>query len=78
MEKVLNSLPNAQGVRAKLILEINASHPVAQKLQALSESDPDALGDYAKILYAQARLIEGMPVENPTEISNLICAILAK
>ena len=78
MEKVLNALPNAGNVHAKLILEINASHPVAQKLHALAQDDPDTLGDYAKILYAQARLIEGMPVENPTEISNLICGILAK
>ena len=78
MEKVLNSLPNAGNVHAKLILEINASHPVAQKLHTLAADDPDALGEYAKILYAQARLIEGMPIENPTEISNLICDILAK
>ncbi len=78
MEKVLNSLPNAGNVHAKLILEINASHPVAQKLRTLAADDSAALGDYAKILYAQARLIEGMPVENPTEISNLICDILAR
>ncbi|MBQ7546798.1 MAG: molecular chaperone HtpG [Clostridia bacterium] len=78
MEKVLSALPNAGDVRAKLVLEINASHPVAAKLQALFDSDPETLKKYARILYAQARLIEGMPIENPTEISTLICDILAE
>ena len=78
MEKVLSALPNAGDVRAKLVLEINASHPVAAKLQALFDSDPETLKKYACILYAQARLIEGMPIENPTEISTLICDILAE
>ena len=79
MEKVLNALPNNGGaVHAKLCLEINAEHPIADKLTALAENDPETLKQYAKILYAQARLIEGMSVENPTEISNLICSLMAK
>ena len=78
MEKVLSTLPNAGAVRARLVLEINAAHPVAAKLQALADSDPETLKKYARILYAQARLIEGMPIENPTEISTLICDILAE
>ena len=78
MEKVLSSLPNAGNVRAKLVLEINENHPIADKLRALQASDPDTVKDYAKVLYAQARLIEGMPVENPTEISSLICGWMAK
>ena len=78
MEKVLNSLPNAENVHAQIVLEINAEHPIADKLNDLHENDPAALADYAKILYAQARLIEGMPIENPTEISNLICELMAK
>ena len=77
MEKVLNSLPNAGDVRARLVLEINESHPIADKLRALLASDPEKVKDYAKVLYAQARLIEGMPIDNPTEISSLICGWMA-
>ena len=78
MEKVLQSLPNAGDVRARLVLEINENHPIADKLRALFASDTDKVADYAKVLYAQARLIEGMTVENPTEISSLICGWMAE
>ena len=79
MEKVLNSLPNNGGdIHAKICLEINVDHPIADKLTALAQSDPETLKQYAKILYAQARLIEGMSIENPTEISNLVCSVMAK
>ncbi|MGN0634584.1 MAG: molecular chaperone HtpG [Acutalibacteraceae bacterium] len=79
MEKVLNSLPNnGNDIHAKICLEINADHPIADKLTALADNDPETLKQYAKILYAQARLIEGMSIENPTEISNLVCSIMAK
>ncbi|MBQ7542870.1 MAG: molecular chaperone HtpG [Clostridia bacterium] len=78
MEKVLNSLPNAGNVHARLILEINENHPIADKLTTLASSDPDKIADYAKVLYAQARLIEGMPIDNPTEISSLICGWMAE
>ncbi len=77
MEKVLSSMPGEDGnIKAKIVLEINASHPVADKLKALYESDKDKVSDYAKILYSSARLIGGMPVENPTELSNLICSLI--
>lgn len=76
MEKVLNTLPGEEKVKAKIALEINAEHPVAEKLKELYESDKDKLSDYAKILYSSARLIGGMPVENPTELSNLICSLM--
>ena len=77
MEKVLNSMPtNDQKVKANVVMEINANHPIADKLNALFESDKDKAEKYAKILYAQARLIEGMSVENPTELSNMICELM--
>ena len=63
-------------VKAQIVLEINSSHPVAQKLKDLYQDDKDKLADYAKILYSAARLIGGMPVENPTELSNLICSLM--
>ncbi|MBQ8681947.1 MAG: molecular chaperone HtpG [Bacilli bacterium] len=77
MQKVLNALPNDNKVNAKMILEINESHPISNKLKDLYTSDKEALEKYTKILYSQARLIEGLPIDNPTEISNLICDIIA-
>jgi molecular chaperone HtpG len=76
MEKVLNKMPGAQGAKATLVLEINAAHAVADKLLALYETDRDRVADYTKILYAQARLISGLSVEDPAELSDLICSLM--
>ncbi len=77
MEKVLASMPgDDSNIKAKIVLEINAEHPISDKLKALYESDKDRVADFAKILYSQARLIGGMPIENPTELSNLICSLM--
>ena len=78
MVKVINSMPNDQKVKAQTALEINDSHPIAQKIKDLYANDKEELKKYTQVLYAQARLIEGLPVENPTQISNLICEIIAK
>ena len=78
MEKVINSMPNDQKVKAQTALEINDSHPIAQKIKDLYANDKEELKKYTQVLYAQARLIEGLPVENPTQISNFICEIIAK
>ena len=79
MEKTLNSMPNnMENVKAQTILEINENHPIVEKLKSLYENDKEELKEYTKILYAQARLIEGLPIENPTEISNLVCKMIAK
>ena len=78
MEKVLNSMPNNRDVKAETVLEINEKHPIAEKLKKLYEEDKEELKKYAKVLYSQARLIEGLPVENPTELSNLMCEIMTK
>ena len=78
MEKVLNSMPNNQNVKAKMILEINENHPIAQKLKDLYLNDKEELKKYSKILYDGARLIEGLNIDNPTEFSNLICELISK
>ena len=78
MEKVLNALPNDNKINAQMILEINENHPIKEKLENLHKNDKAALEKYTKILYSQARLIEGLPIDNPTEISNLICEYLSK
>lgn len=74
MEKVLNSMPGAnQGVKAQLVLEINSNHPVAEKLAA---ADDETLVKYTKLLYASARLIAGLDLDNPTEFSDTIADLM--
>lgn len=78
MQKVINAMPTDEHVDAKLVLEINENHPIAQKIKDLYQNDKDTLKKYTKILYDEARLIEGLPVKNPTELSSLVCEILSK
>ena len=78
MQKVLNAMPTDQSINAKIILEINSSHKIADKLKELYKGDKEKFNEYTKILYSQSRLIEGLSIENPTEISNLICDLLSK
>lgn len=78
MEKVMNEMPVDNKVEASKILEINENHPIVNKLKDLYKNDKETLKEYGKILYAQARLIEGLPVDNPTEITNLICNLISK
>ncbi len=78
MQKVFDAMPNQTGIKAKLVLEINEKHPIVEKLQNLYESDRESFDKYAKILYSEARIIAGLPIENPTEISTLICEVIAK
>lgn len=78
MEKVINNMPADQKVKAKIVLEINDSHPISNKLKELYNTDKEELKNYTKILFATSKLIEGLSVENPTEISNLICDAISK
>ena len=79
MEKVLNSMPGAnQGVKAQLVLEINAAHPIAEKLKKLFESDKDTLSKYSKLLYGEACLIGGKTVPDPAEHSALVCELMTR
>ncbi|MBQ8029641.1 MAG: molecular chaperone HtpG [Clostridia bacterium] len=76
MEKVLSAMPNASGVKAKAILEINKNHAIAQKLKDLFESDKEKLKDYATLLYCQGCLIAGKSIDDPAELSRLICDLM--
>lgn len=79
MEKTLKEMPNGEGIKAQTIMEINEHHPIAKKIKDLYQNqNEEELTQYTKVLYAQARLIEGLSLDNPTEISNLICDMLAK
>lgn len=78
MEKLLNALPQTEKVKAETILEINYQHPISDKLRKIYKKEKrDKLENYVKVLYAQARLIEGLTIENPTEISNIMTDIMA-
>ncbi len=80
MEKVLNSMPgtNDNKVKAQLVLEINANHPIAEKLKTLYNDDKELLGKYAKLLYGEACLIGGASVPDPVEHSTLVCELMTK
>ncbi len=78
MEKILNSMPNAQTVNAKKVLEINLNHPVFAKITELFESDKEALEKLSFVLYDQARLIAGLELDNPAEFSQNVCDLIAK
>lgn len=80
MEKTLNSMPGAENrkIKARIVLEINAEHPIAEKLEKLYEEDGETLEKYAKLLYSEACLINGRRVENPAEHSDLVCELMIK
>ncbi|MGD9560499.1 MAG: molecular chaperone HtpG, partial [Oscillospiraceae bacterium] len=78
MEKVLNSMPAGEKVESTRVLEINAKHPLFKKLKALHKDDPDRLKSYTALLYDQALMIEGLPVEDPAAYSRLVSDFLAE
>ncbi|GAA0414023.1 MAG: molecular chaperone HtpG [Bacillota bacterium] len=76
MEKVLNSMPNNQQVKADKVLEINTNHDIFQALQTTFANDKDKTALYTNLLYNQALLIEGMPVNDPVAFTNDICKVM--
>ena len=74
MEKVLNQQPGQDKVHAERILELNAEHPIFQKIKT---AEPEKLKKYAQVLYAQAQLIEGLPIDDPVVYANTVCDLLA-
>ena len=78
MQKVFDAMPNPTGIKAELVLEINEKHPISAKLKDLYKNDKESFDKYAKILYSEARMIAGLPIDNPTEITSLICDVISK
>lgn len=76
MEKILNAMPESQGVTVDKVLEINTSHEVFQSLKTAFAEDNDKLTLYTNLLYNQAMLIEGLPIEDPVEFTNNICKLM--
>lgn len=76
MEKILKSMPNNQNVQADKVLEINPNHEVFQSLKDAFANDKEKLALYTSLLYNQALLIEGLPIQDPVEFTNDICKIM--
>jgi molecular chaperone HtpG len=76
MEKILKAMPNNQNVKADKVLEINANHTIFQSLKTAFENDKDKLSLYTSLLYNQALLIEGLPIQDPVEFTNDICKMM--
>jgi molecular chaperone HtpG len=76
MEKVLNMMPDNQNVKADKILEINLNHDVFKSLKDAFEQDKEKLSLFTNLLYNQALLIEGLPIQDPVEFTNDICKVM--
>lgn len=76
MEKILKAMPNNQNVQADKVLEINPNHEVFQSLKDAFANDKEKLALYTSLLYNQALLIEGLPIQDPVEFTNDICKIM--
>ncbi|HNX92365.1 MAG TPA: molecular chaperone HtpG [Syntrophomonas sp.] len=77
MEKVLNAIPtNEEKIKAAKVLEINPGHEVFAALLDAYENDKEKLNLYTDLLYNQALLIEGLPVEDPLQFADNICKIM--
>ena len=78
MEKVLNAMPTEEKIKAERVLEINANHPILETLKKKYADDRDSVAEYASLLYNQALMIEGLPVEDPVAFSNSVCRLMTK
>ena len=78
MEKVLKQNPDGKDIKATKILEINKDHDIFKSLQQAFEKDPSTVSSYTNVLYNQALLIEGLPIEDPIEYANSVCELMIK
>lgn len=78
MEKVLQAMPDGEGIKANKVLEINPQHPVFMAINSIYENEPELISSYAKLLYDQALLIEGFNIDDPIEFSNQISNLMVK
>ena len=78
MEKYLNAMQPEKAIRADRILELNTAHPAFAALEKAVTADPDLAKKYADLLYHQALLIAGLPMEDPSAYTDLVCELLIK
>ena len=75
MEKYFTAVQPDLGLKAKRILEVNTNHPAFAALESARETNPEKAKKYAEILYQQACLIAGLPIENPSDYTDLLCSL---
>lgn len=78
MAKTLAKMPGGQEVKANMVLELNPNHELFKSLERVYEKRPDAVDDYAKLLFNQALLLEGMPIKDPNEYASLMTKIMVE
>lgn len=76
MEKYLNQVQPDGKLKADRVLELNASHPIFERLKQSFETDPDAAKKYAELLYCQGLLIADLPLEDPSAYTDLVCSLI--
>ncbi len=76
MEKYFNSVQPDSGMKAQRVLELNLSHSAVKAMEGFIQTDIDRAKKYAEVLYCQALLIAGLPLENPSEYTDLVCSIM--
>ena len=76
MEKYFKRLNPDMGMKAERILELNADHPVFAALQLATAQDPEKAKKYARILYTQALLMADLPVDDPSDYTDLVCELM--
>ena len=78
MEKAINELPNQEKVKTGRILELNPNHDLLKAIEKVYTNNPDDINEYASLLFNQALLIEGLPLENPSEFSKQMVDLMIK
>lgn len=77
MEKILNAMPNNQEVKANKVLEVNVDHNVFHSIKsAYDQDDKEKVKLFTHLLYNQALLIEGLPIQDPVQFTNDICKVM--
>lgn len=76
MEKILNMMPDNQNIKADKILEINPNHEMFNAIKQAFAEDKDKLKMFSNLLYNQALLIEGLPIEDPVQFANDVCYLI--
>ena len=71
-------MPNSENVKAGRILELNPNHDLLKAINKVYEDDPSVVDKYAELLFDQALLIEGLPLENPSEFSKNMCDLMIR
>ena len=76
MEKYFNAVQPDSGMKAQRVLELNMNHSAVKAMESLIQTDIDKARKYAEVLYCQALLIAGLPLENPSAYTDLVCSLM--